>query len=251
MCVVLVSCRRRCGVITPYQHRRDVILTSHACWEDEQLLVCGIIAYANSSVVHHRGLSAVGECKPADIQMECSIFEYRLIAFPFPKNMLQFIAEIMHPIGYRKVMQNESYFFLIFTSCPIPPLPCHTGRVCILDLCTLVSIFLLLIIAYAKSSVVHHRGLSAVGECKPADIQMECSIFEYRLIAFPFPKNMLQFIAEIMHPIGYRKVMQNESYFFLIFYKLSIPPLPCHTGRFCILDLCTLVSIFLLLNMAF
>ena len=78
MCVVLVSCRRRCGVITPHQHRCDVIMTSHACLEDEQLLLCGIIAHAKSSVVHHRGLSVVGECKPADIQMECSIFVYRL-----------------------------------------------------------------------------------------------------------------------------------------------------------------------------
>ena len=111
MCVVLVSCRRRCGVIMPHQHRCDVALTSHACWEDEQLLLCGIIAHAKSYVVHHRGLSAVGECKPADIQMECSKFVYRLTSFSFPKNMLQFIAEIMHPIGNRKVMQNESYFF--------------------------------------------------------------------------------------------------------------------------------------------
>ena len=35
-------------------------LTSHACWEDEQLLLCGIIAHAKSPVVHHRGLPAVG-----------------------------------------------------------------------------------------------------------------------------------------------------------------------------------------------
>ena len=71
-------------------------------------------------------------------------------AFPFPKNTLQFIAEIMHLIGYRKVMQNESsfFFFFFFTTCPIPPLHCHTGRFCILGLCTLVSIFLLLIMAF-------------------------------------------------------------------------------------------------------
>ena len=81
MGVVLVSCRRRCVVITPHQHWCDVILTSHACWEDEHLLLCGIIAHAKSSVVHHRGLSAVGECKPADIQIECSIFVYRLNSF--------------------------------------------------------------------------------------------------------------------------------------------------------------------------
>ena len=147
---MLVSCRRRCDVITPRQHRYDVILTSHACWEDEQLLLCGIIAHAKSSVVHHRGLSAVGECKPAEIQMECSIFVFLdWIAFPFPKNMLQFIAEIMHPIGYRKVMQNESYFFnFFFTTCPIPPLPCHTGGFCILGLCTSVSIFVMLNMAF-------------------------------------------------------------------------------------------------------
>ena len=111
MCVVLVSCRRRCGVITPHQHRFDVI-TSHACWEDEQLLSCGIIAQAKTSVVHHPGLSAVGEFKLADIQMKCSIFVYRLYSFSFSENMLQFIAEIMHPTRYRKEKQNESYFLL-------------------------------------------------------------------------------------------------------------------------------------------
>ena len=46
-------------------------------------------------------------------------------------------------------------------------------------------------------------------------------------IAFSFPKNMLQFIAEIMHPIRYRKAMQNESYFLLFcfvnLYNLSHP----------------------------
>ena len=114
MCVMFVSCRHRCGVITPHQHWCDVILTSHACWEDEQLLVCGITAHAKSSFVHHRGLSAVGVCKPADVQMECSIFV-------FQKNMLQFISEIMHPIRYRKVMQKESYFFNFF----LQPVPSH------------------------------------------------------------------------------------------------------------------------------
>ena len=106
MCVVLVSCRRRCGVITPHKHRCDVILTSHAFWEDEQLLLYGIIAHAKSFAVHHRGLSAVGKCNLADIQMEFSIFVYILNSFSISNNMLQFIAEIMHPIGYRKVMQN-------------------------------------------------------------------------------------------------------------------------------------------------
>ena len=143
-----MSCRRRYGVITPYQHRCDVILTSHACWEDEQHLLCGIITYAKSSVVNHRGLSSVGECKPADIQMECSIFVYRLNTFSISEDMLQFIAEIMHHIGYWKVIQNESYFFIFFTTCPVPSLSCHTGRLCILDLCTLVSIFLLLNMAF-------------------------------------------------------------------------------------------------------
>ena len=36
---------------------------SNDCWEDEQLMLCGIIARAESSAVHHRGLSAVGECR--------------------------------------------------------------------------------------------------------------------------------------------------------------------------------------------
>ena len=59
---------------------------------------------------------------------------------------------------------------------------------------------------------------------------------------------MLQFIAEIMHPIGYRKVMQNESYFFLYIFLQPVPSHPTHTGRFCILGLCTLVGNFLLLD---
>ena len=147
VCVVLVSCRRRCGVITPYQHRCDVILTSHACWEDEQLLLCGIIAHAKSSVVHHQGLSAVGECKPADIQMECSISVYRLNSFSISEEYAS-----VHCRNYASHRISESYaerilFFLIFfTTCPIPP--CHTGRFCILGLCTLVSIFLLLNVAF-------------------------------------------------------------------------------------------------------
>lgn len=121
MCVVLVSCRRRCGVITPHQHRCDVILTSHACWEDEQLLLCGIIAHAKSSVVHHRGLSAVGECKPADIQMECSIFVYRLNSFSISEEYAS-----VHCRNYASHRISESYaerilFFYFF----LQPVPSH------------------------------------------------------------------------------------------------------------------------------
>ena len=104
MCVVLVSCRRRCGVIRTHQHRCDVILTSHACWEDEQLLLCGIIAHAKSSVVHHRGLSAVGECKSADIQMECSIFVYRLNSFSISEEYA-----LVHCRNYASHRISESY----------------------------------------------------------------------------------------------------------------------------------------------
>ena len=112
MCVVLVSCRRRCSIITPHQHWCDVILTSHACWEDEQLLLCGIIARAKSSVVHHRGLSAVGECKPADIQMECSIFVYRLNSFSISEEYAP--VHCRNYASNRKVMQNESFFFVLY-----------------------------------------------------------------------------------------------------------------------------------------
>ena len=139
MCVVLVSYPRRCGVITPHQHRCDVILTSHACWQDEQLLLCGIIAHAKSSVVHHRGLSAVGKCKPADIQMECSLFVYRLNSFSISKDYAS-----VHCRNYASHLIWESYaerilfFYFFFTTCPIPPLPCHNGWFCIFGLCTLV-----------------------------------------------------------------------------------------------------------------
>ena len=122
---MLVSCRRRCGVIMPHQHRCDVILTSHACWEDEQLLLCGIIAHAKSSVVHHRGLSAVGECKSADIQMECSIFVYRLNNFSISKEYSS-----VHCRNYASHRISESYadriiFFFTFynLSHPTPTLP--------------------------------------------------------------------------------------------------------------------------------
>ena len=150
MCVVLMSCRHRCGVITPHQHRCDVILTSHACWEDEQLLLCGIIAHAKSSVVHHRGLSAVGECKPADIQMECSIFVHRLNSFSISEEYASIRCRNYASHQISEILQNDSYFFIFyfFTTCPIPPLPCHTGRFCILGLCTLVSYFLLLDMAF-------------------------------------------------------------------------------------------------------
>ena len=115
VCVVLVSCRRRCGVNTPHQHRCNIILTSHACWEDEQLLLCGIIAQAKFSVVHHRGLSAVGECKPADIKIECSISVYRLNSF----SIFEDYASV-HCRNYASHRISESYaerilfFFISF-----------------------------------------------------------------------------------------------------------------------------------------
>ena len=134
LCVVLVSCRRRFGVITPHQHRCDVILTPNACLEDEQLLLCGIIAYAKSSVVHHRGLSAVGECKPADIQMECSIFVYRLNSFSISEEYAS-----VHCRNYASHRISESYaerILFFFTTCPIPPYPAiligSVSSVCVL-----------------------------------------------------------------------------------------------------------------------
>ena len=122
VCVVLVSCRRRCGVITPHQHRCDVILTSHACWEDEQLLLCRIIAHAKSSLVHHRGLSAVGECKPADIQIECSIFVYRLNSFSFSE---EYASVHCRNCSFHRISEKyaERILFFYNLSHPIPTLP--------------------------------------------------------------------------------------------------------------------------------
>ena len=147
MCVVLMSCRRGCGLITPHQDRCDVTLTSHVCVEDEQLLLCGIITHAKSSVVHHRGLSAVGECNPADIQMECSIFVF------FRLNSCSISEEYasVYCRNYASHRISESYaerILFFFTTCPIPPLPCHTGGFCILGVCTIVSIFVLLNMAF-------------------------------------------------------------------------------------------------------
>ena len=124
------------------EHRWNVILTSHACWKDEQLLFCGID-------VHHRGLSAVGEYKSADSQMKCSIFVYRVDSFSISEEYAS-----NHCRNYASHRISESYaerilfFLFFFTICPIPPLSCHTGRFCIFDLCTLISIFLLLNMAF-------------------------------------------------------------------------------------------------------
>ena len=155
MCVVLVSCRRRLRVITPHQHRCDVILTSHACWEDEQLLLCGIIVHAKFSVVHHRGLSAVGDCNSADIHMECSIFVYRLNSFSIFE---EYASVYCRNYTFHRI--SESYaerilFFYFFTTCPTPPLPCHTGRFCILGVCTLVIFFLLSNMAFLKGKLLN------------------------------------------------------------------------------------------------
>ena len=119
MCVVLVTSMWR-NYATPASVRRH--LTSHACWEDEQLLLCGIIAHAKSSVFHHRGLAAVGECKPADIQMECSIFVYRLNSFSISEEYAS-----VHCRNYASHQISESYaerilFFLIF----LQPVPSHS-----------------------------------------------------------------------------------------------------------------------------
>ena len=118
---MLVSCRRRCDVITLRQHRCDVILTSHACWEDEQLLLYGIIAHAKFSVVHHRGLSVVGECKPAAIQMECLFF--RLNSFSISEEYASVYCR-----NYASHRISESYaerilFFFYNLSHPTPTLP--------------------------------------------------------------------------------------------------------------------------------
>ena len=121
------NCVRRVGVM-PTSMRRNyaspasVILTSHACLEDEQLLLCGIIAHAKSSVVHHRGLSAEGECKPADILIECSIFVYRLNSFSISEEYAS-----VHLRNYASHRISESYaerilfFFIIF----LQPVPSH------------------------------------------------------------------------------------------------------------------------------
>ena len=121
-----MSCRRRCDVITPHQHRCDVILTSYARWEDEQLLLCEILAHAKSSGVNHRGLSAVGECKLGDIQMERSIFVYRLNSFSISEEYA-----LVHCRNYASNQISESYaegiLFCIILFCkPLQPVPSHT-----------------------------------------------------------------------------------------------------------------------------
>ena len=115
------NCVRRVGVMptsmrrkyaTPASVRRHFDIT--CLLGDEQLLLYGIIAYAKSSVVHHRGLSVAGECKPAAIQMECSIFEYRSNSFSISEEYAS-----VHCRNYASHQISESYaeqilFFLYF-----------------------------------------------------------------------------------------------------------------------------------------
>ena len=131
---MLVSRRHRCDVITPRQHRCDVILTSHACLEDEQLLLHGIIAHVKSSVVHHRGLSVVGECKPAAIQMECLFF--RLNSFSISEEYASVYCR-----NYASHRISESYaerilFFIFLQPVPSHPYPAilvgSVSSVCVL-----------------------------------------------------------------------------------------------------------------------
>ena len=76
---------------------------------------------------------------------------------------------------------------------------------------------------HAKSCVVHHRGLAAVDECKPTDIQMECSIFVYRLNSFSISEEYAS-----VHCRNYASHQISESYaerilFFIFFCNLSHP----------------------------
>ena len=70
-------------------------------------------------------MSAVGECKPADIQMECSIFVYRLNSFSISEEYAS-----VHCRNYASHQISESYaerilFFIILFCKPLEPVPCH------------------------------------------------------------------------------------------------------------------------------
>ena len=137
MCVVLVSCRRRCDVITPRQHRCDDILTSHACWEDEQLLLCGIIAHAKSSVVHHRGLPVTVSQLPSKRNVPYLFF--RLNSFSISEEYASVYCR-----NYASHRISESYaerilfLLLLFFLQPVPSHPypailvCSVSSVCVL-----------------------------------------------------------------------------------------------------------------------
>ena len=79
----------------------------------------------NPPLYNHRGLSAVGECKPADIQMECSIFVYRLNSFSISEEYAS-----VHCRNYATHQISESYeeqilFFITLFCKPLQPVPCH------------------------------------------------------------------------------------------------------------------------------
>ena len=116
--VMPTSMRR--NYATPASVRRHFDIT--CCWEDEQLLLYGIIAHAKSSVVHHRGLSEIGECKPADIQRECSIFVYKLNSFSISEEYAS-----VHCRNYASHRISESYaeriIFFYNLPHPTPSLP--------------------------------------------------------------------------------------------------------------------------------
>ena len=81
---------------------------------------------------------------------------------------------------------------------------------------------------HAKSSVFHHRDLSAIGECKLADIQMECSVFVYRLNSFSISEEYAS-----VHCRNYASHQISESYaesilFCIILFCKPLQPVPSH-----------------------
>ena len=76
---------------------------------------------------------------------------------------------------------------------------------------------------HRSCSVVHRRGLSAVGDCKPADIQMECSIFIYRLNSFSISEEYAS-----VHCRNYASRQISESNAERILFFIYLQPVPSH-----------------------
>ena len=97
----LFNCVRRVGVM-PTSMRRNY--ATPASVRHHFNITCLLGGYATLVVWDHRSCKTL-RCPPSrSVSSRYVPYLYiDWIAFPFPKNMLQFIAEIMHPIGYRKV----------------------------------------------------------------------------------------------------------------------------------------------------
>ena len=148
MCVVLVSCRRRCDVITPRQHRCDVILNHMPAGRMSNSCCVG------SSLMQNPLLSTIEVCQQkVNVSQLTSKWNVPYLFFRLNSFSISEEYASVYCRNYASHRISESYaerILFFFTTYPTPPLPlpCHTGGFCILGLCILVSIFVMLNMAF-------------------------------------------------------------------------------------------------------